>query len=176
MPPAARAVMTNTTGLTATRIGDGILCTVVGEVITASSSVPPVGTIVMSYGLWEEFAVVPAEQTFPVVPGHPLVHNLGALGLLRNDAYRRVATGPNRCGLGRQWGCRPHRVSDRQASRITSHWHHRIRQQESATLEADYKFTGTVNHRSPTFPDDLRAACGDTGVHVFFDNVGGPLP
>jgi len=42
--------------------------------------------------------------------------------------------------------------------------------------EADYKFTGTVNHRSPTFPDDLRAACGDTGVHVFFDNVGGPLP
>lgn len=76
--PAGRAVMTNTTGLTATRVGDGILCAVVGEVITASSSGPPLGTIVMSYELWEEFAVVPAEQTFPVMPGHPLVHNLGA--------------------------------------------------------------------------------------------------
>jgi hypothetical protein len=31
------------------------------------------------------------------------------------------------------------------------------------------------HHRSPTFLDDLSAACGETGVHVFSDNVGGPI-
>ena len=32
-----------------------------------------------------------------------------------------------------------------------------------------------VNLRSPTFSGDLHAACGESGVHVFFDNVGGPI-
>jgi hypothetical protein len=32
----------------------------------------------------------------------------------------------------------------------------------------------TVNHRSPTFAKDLRAACPD-GIDVYFDNVGGPV-
>src|SRR4029077_18029886 len=70
---AARAVMTATTGFDQTKVGDGILCAVVGEVVATSPGGPAPGSIVTSYALWEEYAVVPAAQTLPVVPGHPLV-------------------------------------------------------------------------------------------------------
>jgi NADPH-dependent curcumin reductase CurA len=36
------------------------------------------------------------------------------------------------------------------------------------------RFDACVSHLSPTFADDLRAACPD-GVDVYFENVGGPL-
>jgi NADPH-dependent curcumin reductase CurA len=41
-------------------------------------------------------------------------------------------------------------------------------------LQRDLGFDATVNHRSETLRDDLRAACPN-GVDVYFDNVGGPL-
>ena len=41
-------------------------------------------------------------------------------------------------------------------------------------LEAELGFAATVDRRSPTFVDDLRSVCRG-GVHVYFDNVGGPV-
>lgn len=41
--PAARAVMTSTTGFDQTEVGDGILCAVVGEVVATSSGSPALG-------------------------------------------------------------------------------------------------------------------------------------
>jgi NADPH-dependent curcumin reductase CurA len=35
-------------------------------------------------------------------------------------------------------------------------------------------FGACVSHLSPTFPDDLRAAC-PKGIDVYFENVGGPV-
>lgn len=35
-------------------------------------------------------------------------------------------------------------------------------------------YTATVNRRSPSFANDLQAAC-PAGVDVYFDNVGGPV-
>lgn len=85
--PAARAVTTSTTAFAQTQVGDGILCTVLGEVITSCPGGPAVGAIVMSYARWEQYTVVPAAQLMPAVEGHPLVHNLGALGLNGLTAY-----------------------------------------------------------------------------------------
>jgi NADPH-dependent curcumin reductase CurA len=47
--------------------------------------------------------------------------------------------------------------------------------EKNRKLEAEYGFAHTVNHRSATFVDDLRDACGETGADVFFDNVGGTV-
>jgi NADPH-dependent curcumin reductase CurA len=41
-------------------------------------------------------------------------------------------------------------------------------------LEAELGFAATVDRRSPTFVADLRSVCRG-GVHVYFDNVGGPV-
>src|ERR1700729_1529958 len=79
--PAARAVMTSTVGFPSTKVGDGILCAVVGEVIVTSPGAPPVGSIVTSFARWEEYATVPEAQVLPVVPGFPLTYQLGIFGL-----------------------------------------------------------------------------------------------
>jgi NADPH-dependent curcumin reductase CurA len=40
-------------------------------------------------------------------------------------------------------------------------------------VRATLGFDAALDYRSSTFRDDLRAACGDGGVNVYFDNVGG---
>jgi NADPH-dependent curcumin reductase CurA len=46
--------------------------------------------------------------------------------------------------------------------------------EKNRMLERDLGFDATLNYKSETLRDDLRAACPD-GVDVYFDNVGGPL-
>ena len=43
--PAARAATTTTTGFDQTKVGDGILCAVVGEVVVTSPSGPAAGSV-----------------------------------------------------------------------------------------------------------------------------------
>jgi NADPH-dependent curcumin reductase CurA len=133
---------------------------------------------VTSYGLWQEYAVVPAEQTRAVVPGHPLVHNLGVLGLNGLTAYfgmtrigeprpgQTVVVSAAGGGVGLVAG-QIARTAGARVLGITGS------DDKNQRLEADYGFAGTVNHRSPTFTEDLRRACGESGADLFFDNVGG---
>jgi len=179
--PAARAVMTTTTtGFDQTKVGDGILCAVVGEVVATSPGGPAPGSIVTSYALWEEYAVIPAAQTLPVLPGHPLVHNLGALGLDGLTAYfgmtrighprtaETVVISAASGGVGHLAGQIAHHAGARVVGITGSDC-------KNQRLRAGYRFAQTVNHRSPAFLDDLRAACGESGADVYFDNVGGPV-
>jgi NADPH-dependent curcumin reductase CurA len=46
--------------------------------------------------------------------------------------------------------------------------------EKCAALLGDFGFDAAVDHRSPTFADDLAAAVPD-GIDVYFENVGGPV-
>ena len=177
--PAARAVMTSTVGFPSTKVGDGILCAVVGEVIVTSPGAPPVGSIVTSFALWEEYATVPAAQVLPVVPGFPLTYQLGIFGLNGLTAYfgmtsvadvkegETVVVSGAAGGVGHIAG-QIARVAGARVIGITGS------SEKNQRLEAGYGFAGTVNRRSPTFRDDLRRAIG-TGADVYFDTAGGPV-
>lgn len=177
--PAARAVMTSTVGFPSTKVGDGILCAVVGEVVVTSGAAPPVGSIVTSFALWEEYAIVPAAQLLPVVPGFPLTYQLGILGLNGLTAYfgmtsvadvkagETVVVSGAAGGVGHIAG----QIAQLAGARVIGITGSSAKNQK---LEAEYGFTETVNRRSPTFRDDLRRALG-TGPDVYFDTVGGPV-
>ena len=47
-------------------------------------------------------------------------------------------------------------------------------EEKCRVVTREFGFAACVNHRSPTFRDELRAAAGD-GVDAYHDNVGGPL-
>jgi NADPH-dependent curcumin reductase CurA len=178
--PGARAVMTSTTGFDESKVGDGILCTVVGEVIISCPGGPVVGSQVMGYGFWEEYAVIPAASTLPVMAGQPLVHNVGVLGLNGLTAYfgmTRIAK-PRRGdtvvisaaagGVGHLAGQIGHHAGAHVVGITGS-------DAKNRRLQDEFKFTRTVNRRSATFLEDLGAACGGAGVDVYFDNVGGDV-
>jgi NADPH-dependent curcumin reductase CurA len=178
--PAARAVMTSTTGFDRTNVGDGILGAVVGDVVVTCPGGPALGTTVMSYGLWDEYAVVPAAQTLPVIEGQPLVHNLGALGLNGLTAYfgmtrianpragETVVVSAASGGVGHLAGQIAHQAGAHVVGITGSDMKNR-------RLLDEFKFSRVVNRRSPTFLDDLGSACGESGADVYFDNVGGAV-
>jgi NADPH-dependent curcumin reductase CurA len=66
IPPAARALMTNTTAFPLTRPGEGIFTAVVGEVVEGPAAGPAPGTIVTCFAGWEDYSVVPVSQVRPV--------------------------------------------------------------------------------------------------------------
>ncbi|WAJ45309.1 NADP-dependent oxidoreductase [Mycobacterium sp. Aquia_216] len=178
--PAARAVMTSTTGFDQTNVGDGILCAVVGDVVVTCAGGPALGSSVMSYGFWEEYSVVPMAQALPVVAGHPLIHNLGVLGLNGLTAYygmiriggpqpgETVVISAAAGGVGHLAGQIAHHAGARVVGITGS-------DDKNRRLENEFNFTHTVNHRHPNFHEDLRAACGPSGVAVYFDNIAGDV-
>lgn len=177
--PAARAVMTSTVGFPATKVGDGILCAVVGEVVATSHNGPAIGSLVTSFALWEEYTTVPVAQVIPIVPGFPLAYHLGVFGFNGLTAYFGMTSVANvkpdetvvvsgaAGGVGHIAG-QIARLAGARVIGITSS------NEKNQKLEAEYGFIGTVNRRSPTFRDDLRNAIG-AGPNVYFDTAGGPL-
>jgi NADPH-dependent curcumin reductase CurA len=163
--PAARAVMTISTAFDRTDVGDGILCALVGVVVVTPAGGPAIGSLVMSYGLWEEYAVVPAAQARPVIEGHPLVDNLGPLGLNGLTAYfgmihigsphagQTVVVSAAARGVGHLAG-QLARISGARVVGVTGS------DAKNRRLHAEFGFEHTVNHRSPSFPADLADACG----------------
>ncbi len=178
--PAARAVMTNTTPFRQTDVGDGILCALVGTVVATPVGGPALGSMMTSYGLWEEYAVVPVTRARPVIAGLPLSDNLGPLGLNGLTAYfgmtrigapasgQTVVVSAAAGGVGHLAG-QLARLLGAQVVGITGS------DAKNQRLHADFGFDRTVNHRSPTFLTDLASACPAVGADVFFDTVGGPL-
>lgn len=178
--PAARAVMTSTTGFDRTDVGDGILGTLVGDVVVTCPDGPALGSTVMGYGFWEEYAVVPAAQTLPVFTGQPLVHNLGALGLNGLTAYfgmtrianpkpgETVVISAASGGVGHLAGQIAHQAGARTVGITGS-------DTKNQRLQAEFNFGRTVNRHSATFLEDLGAACGESGADVYFDNAGGTV-
>jgi NADPH-dependent curcumin reductase CurA len=176
VPPAARAVMTNTTAFPLTRPGEGIFTAVVGEVVDGPAADPAAGTIVTCFAGWEDYSVVPVAQVRPVPAEGPL-HHLGVLGHNGLAAYfgmlkvgqvtanDTVVVSAAAGGVGHLAG-QLARIGGARVIGITGS------DDKNRILEEELGFSATVNRRSPTFTTDLRAACPD-GTNVFFDNVGG---
>jgi NADPH-dependent curcumin reductase CurA len=179
VPPAARAVMTNTTAFPMTQPGEGIFTAVVGEVVDGPASGPAAGTIVTGFAGWEEYSVVPFSQVRAVRGEGPLYHHLGLLGHNGLAAYfgmlkvgqvtadDTVVVSAAAGGVGHLAGQLARTTGARVIGITGSADKNRI-------LEEELAFSATVNRRSPTFVTDLSAACAD-GADVFFDNVGGSL-
>jgi NADPH-dependent curcumin reductase CurA len=179
VPPAARAVMTNTTAFPLTRPGEGIFTAVVGEVVDGPATGPAAGTIVTCFAGWEDYSVVPVAQVRPVRAGGPLHHHLGVLGHNGLAAYfgmlkvgqvtadDTVVVSAAAGGVGHLAG-QLARIAGARVIGITGS------DDKNRIVEEDLGFSATLNRRSPTFATDLRAACTD-GANVFFDNVGGDV-
>jgi NADPH-dependent curcumin reductase CurA len=173
--PAARAVLTNTAAFPVTQPGEALFGAVVGEVIEG----PAPGTIVTCFSGWQEFSIVPLSQIHPVSAQVALEHHVGVLGHNGLAAYfgmlqigdpkagETVLVSAAAGGVGHLAGQLANIVGARVIGITGSADKNRM-------LEAELGFAATVDRRSPTFVDDLRSACPG-GVHVYFDNVGGPV-
>jgi NADPH-dependent curcumin reductase CurA len=148
----------------------------IAEVLSGDGLDP--GTLVFCQPGWQEYAAIDTATAIPVKVRSKLSHHLGVLGLTGMTAYFGMldigepregetvlvsaaagATGNVAGQLARIHGAR--------VVGITSS------DEKNRYLQDELGFAATVNRKSPTFFDDVKAACPD-GVDVFFDNTGGP--
>jgi NADPH-dependent curcumin reductase CurA len=177
--PANRAWLQGRTYRDQVKPGDVMAGLVLGEVVAERDSGIPAGTYVTADGGWQQYAVLPAARVQRVEPAGELAHHLGVLGPTGLTAYfglfdvgRPVAgetvlvsaaagaTGSVVGQLARGHGCRVVGVTGSAA--------------KNRVLVERLGFDAAVDHRSPTFAADLKAACPG-GIDVYFDNVGGPV-
>jgi NADPH-dependent curcumin reductase CurA len=177
--PANRAWLQGRTYRDQVRPGDVMAGLVLGEVVAEHDAGIPVGTYVTADGGWQQYAVLPAARVQPIEPAGDLAHHLGVLGPTGLTAYFGLfdvgrpqagetvlvsaaagATGSVVGQLARGHGCRVVGVTGSAA--------------KNRVLVERLGFDAAVDHRSPTFAADLKAACPG-GADVYFDNVGGPV-
>ena len=149
------------------------------EVVSDGNERLPRGMLVLGEPGWREYAALPARSLRRFERRSALTHHLSALGPTGLTAYFGLlevgrpqegetvvvsaaagATGSVVGQIAKIKGARVVGVAGSEEKR-------RVVQQRLG-------FDAAVDHRSPTFEDDLRAACPD-GVDVYFDNVGGPV-
>jgi len=147
------------------------------EVMSAKDAAIPTGSIVACEAGWQEYAVLPAAQVRPIKVRGELTHHMSVLGVTGLTAYFGLlrigqpkkgetvvvsaaagATGSVVGQLARIQGARVLGITGSD--------------DKNRMLERDLGFDGTVNHRSATPREDLRAQCPD-GIDIYFDNVGG---
>ena len=151
---------------------------VVGRVEASSDCARPVGAYVRGHGGWQTHPVLPAAATHLVDPTlAPLPRHLGVLGMPGLTAYAGVrelgrprpgetfvvaaATGPvgSLAGqLARGQGARTVAIAGG-AEKVR-------------LAREDFGFDVALDHRSPSFADDLAAACPE-GIDVCLELVGG---
>jgi NADPH-dependent curcumin reductase len=139
-----------------------------------------VGEVVLSYSGWQTHAVVDARHVRRLDPtSAPISTALGVLGMPGFTAYAGLleigkpqpgetvvvaaATGPVGSAVGQIA-----RLKGARAVGIAGG------EQKRQALLDEFGFDVALDHRSPTFPDDLAAAVPD-GIDVYFENVGGPV-
>jgi NADPH-dependent curcumin reductase CurA len=150
------------------------------QVIDGNDTDIPTGAIVeCEHGGWQEHAALPASGVRVIDVQAPLQRHMGALGITGLTAYfGLLRVGRPKAGetvvVSAAAGATGHIVGQLarlQGSRVVGI---SGSDEKNAVLKDRLGFDETVNHRSHTLADDLRAACPD-GVDVYFDNVGGPL-
>lgn len=150
----------------------------VGEVVDSRNPRYPLGAWVGGKLCWQQYAVIgDADEAWVLPDGADPVLSLGVLGMNGQTAYWGLfdigrpqpgetvlvsaaagATGSIAGQLARIAGCRVVGLAGSEAKRA---W----------LLELG--FDAALDYRSPDLPTLLDEACPD-GVHVFFDNTGGP--
>ncbi|WP_354702496.1 NADP-dependent oxidoreductase [Paraconexibacter sp. AEG42_29] len=177
--PANRAWMNGPTYRPQLVAGDVMAAYALAEVVDPGKSALAPGSVVFCDTGWQEYAAIPAATAMPVPIQTALTHHLSTLGLTGMTAYFGLleigapapgetvvvsaaagATGNVVGQIARIKGARVVGISSSDAKR--------------RMLEDELGFDATVSHRSPTFKEDLAAACPD-GIDVYFDNVGGDI-
>lgn len=151
----------------------------VADVVESRSDDLAVGDVVLSYLGWQEYGVAPARQVRRLDPDRaPVSTALGVLGMPGFTAYAGLlqigrpqpgetvvvaaAAGPVGSAVGQIA-----RIHGARAVGIAGG-------PEKVAWLRELGFDAALDHRSPTFKDDLRAAVPD-GIDVYFENVGGAV-
>ena len=139
-----------------------------------------VGDVVLSYSGWQTHAVADARHVRKLDPSQaPISTALGVLGMPGLTAYAGLleigkpqpgetvvvaaATGPVGSAVGQIA-----KVKGARAVGIAGG------EKKRQALLDEFGFDVALDHRSPTFADDLAEAVPD-GIDVYFENVGGPV-
>jgi NADPH-dependent curcumin reductase CurA len=161
-------------------LGDVMVGATVSQVVESRSERRRPGDVVLAYTGWQTHAVVDARMTSRVdTTVAPVSTALGVLGMPGFTAYAGLleigrpqpgetvvvaaATGPVGSAVGqiaKIKGARAVGIAGGPA--------------KVKALLDDFGFDAAVDHRSPTFREDLAAATPD-GIDVYFENVGGPV-
>jgi NADPH-dependent curcumin reductase len=150
----------------------------VAEVVASNSERFRPGDIVLSHSGWQSHAVADAKDLRKVDPGAgPISTAVGVLGMPGMTAYTGLltigqpkagetvvvaaATGPVGSAVGQIA-----KIKGARAVGIAGG------ADKVKALTEEFGFDVGLDHRSPTFKADLKAACPD-GIDVYFENVGG---
>ena len=161
-------------------IGDVMIGGTVCEVIESRSDDLPIGTMVLSYSGWQTHAVADARAVRRLDPSvAPVSTALGVLGMPGFTAYAGLleigkpregetvvvaaATGPVGSAVGQIA-----KVKNARAVGIAGG------PEKCQALLDEFGFDAALDHRSPSFVEDLKAAVPD-GIDVYFENVGGAV-
>ncbi|MCR1780973.1 NADP-dependent oxidoreductase [Nocardioides carbamazepini] len=161
-------------------VGGVMVGQTVCEVVESRSERHAVGDIVLAYTGWQTHAVADARHTRALDPAEaPVSTALGVLGMPGFTAYAGLleigrpqpgetvvvaaATGPVGSAVGQ--------IAQIKGARSVgiAGGPEKVR-----ALTEDFGFDVALDHRSPTFREDLAAATPD-GIDVYFENVGGPV-
>jgi NADPH-dependent curcumin reductase len=152
----------------------------VAEVLESRHLDYAAGDVVLSYSGWQSYALSDGTDLRRLDPQHaPVTTALGVLGMPGFTAYAGLLTlGQPKAGetvvvaaasgpVGATVGQIAH-IKEARAVGIAGG-------PEKCTLVRDvFGFDVALDHRSPTFAEDLREACPD-GIDVYFENVGGKV-
>jgi NADPH-dependent curcumin reductase CurA len=161
-------------------VGDVMVGGTVCEVLESRAPNRAAGDLVLAFAGWQTHAVVNAQHTRRLDPAAaPVSTALGVLGMPGFTAYAGLleigrpqpgetvvvaaATGPVGSAVGQIA-----RVKGARAVGIAGG------PEKCRALTEEFAFDAAVDHRSPTFREELEAATPD-GVDVYFENVGGPV-
>ncbi len=161
-------------------VGDVMVGGTVCEVLESRAPNRAAGDLVLAFTGWQTHAVVDARHTRRLDPAAaPVSTALGVLGMPGFTAYAGLleigrpqpgetvvvaaATGPVGSAVGQIA-----RVKGARAVGIAGG------PEKCRALMEEFAFDAAVDHRSPTFREELEAATPD-GVDVYFENVGGPV-
>ncbi len=162
------------------QVGDVMQGATVCEVVESRSERRAPGDLVLAYTGWQTHAVVDARHMRSIDPAAaPISTAVGVLGMPGFTAYAGLlqigrpqpgetvvvaaATGPVGSAVGQVA-----KVKGARAVGIAGG------EEKCRALTEELGFDAAVDHRSPTFREDLAAATPD-GIDVYFENVGGPV-
>lgn len=177
--PYMRDLMNAVAYDTPIKVGEVMRGEVVAQVVRSRVSTIPVGSLVTAWVGWQEYGVVSADKVRLVPPnGLPPSTALGVLGMTGLTAYAGLhevgqpqpgdtvvvaaaagAVGSTAVQLAKIAGARVVAIVGRPDK---VEW--------LRTIGADE----ALNHRSPSFEAELRAATSE-GIDVYFENVGGAV-
>jgi len=168
--------------LPAMELGKPVMGLTLGEVIESKNPSIRTGDHVMARLAWEEYSLVDDSDWLVVIEDtttHPLSYHLGILGDTGMSAYFGMTDiGKPQPGetvlvsaAGGAVGSVVGQIAKIKGARAVGF---AGSDEKCARLVAELGYDAAINYRAADLPDRLREACPD-GIHVYFDNVGGPL-